>query len=98
MPRRDPKSFLRHFTLDYFRRPRSLRRWKLWLSLAAMLVSAGVLVAAIVNPHWHSAFQAGPLSPAHAMVAHDCTACHDKPFATAARFVPGSEASSVSDT
>lgn len=97
MTPRDPKTFRQHFALDYFTRPSGPGRWTLLLSLAALLVGAGVLTAVVANKRWHSAFQAGPLITAHATFANDCAQCHTKDFATAARFLPGSEASTVGD-
>jgi hypothetical protein len=94
---RNPKEFTRHFTLDYYRRPRPLRRWKWMLSLVAALGLAGALAAVVIDRRRHTAFQAAPVSHAHAFFGHDCAACHDTAFATARRFVPFANAHSVSD-
>jgi hypothetical protein len=94
---RDPKTFVSRFELDYFQRARKLRRWKWGLSLAALVVS-GVLVAALVAaPRFHTAFQAAPVSHSHAGFGDNCSACHDQPFGTASRFMPGSRVGTVSD-
>lgn len=93
---RNPKEFTRHFALDYYRRPRPLRRWKWLLSIVAALGCTAAM-AAIVSSRQHTAFQAAPVSHAHARFGDDCSQCHDKPFATAHRFLPWSDAHTVSD-
>lgn len=85
---RDPKALTDWLELDYYERPRRLRRWRgtaLWIML--LLSCAGVAFALI--PSNHRAFEAGPLSAPHAMFQHDCQACHVEEFATARRLVPG---------
>jgi hypothetical protein len=90
---RDPKTLTDWIQLDYFRRPRGLRRWRTWLSwmtfFAVMLVSAALFV---VPRGWNS-FQAGPVSSAHAFFNDDCGKCHTDSFQTARRlWSVGSEA------
>jgi predicted CXXCH cytochrome family protein len=104
-PQRDPKAFTRWFRLDYFRRPRSLRRLYSPV-LAAVLVLTGAVAAAGVAfvvrkaPGPRAAFQAAPVSTPHALFADRCEVCHDegRAFMTALRLWPGAaHASSVSD-
>lgn len=94
---RDPKGFVGSFELDYFQRARPFRRLKWWLSIAAFLISLGIVTAMVARPAWHTAFQAGPVSHFHRQFGVDCAACHDRAFATAQRLLPSSEASSVSE-
>jgi doubled CXXCH motif protein len=102
---RDPKAFTRWFRLDYFRRPRTLRR-AYWPVLTAVLLltgaaaAAGVACVVLKPPRARAVFQAAPVSTPHALFADRCEVCHveDRAFHTALRFLPGeSRASSVSD-
>lgn len=94
---RDPKTYASRLETDYYRRPRGLRRAK-WLWSVVALAIAGVAAAAMVaRPGWHFAFQAGPVSSAHAVFGGDCAACHDTRFAPLARLIPGIKSASVSD-
>jgi hypothetical protein len=90
-PHSDPKAFAEWYEEDYFRRPRALRRSKVWTALAAAAVSLAA-VAGTLWPSNRSAFQAGPLSPPHAAFNANCGACHIEMFATAARFLPANQA------
>jgi len=94
---RHPKEFTRHFALDYHRRPRPLRRWKWVLSVVAAIGCTAAMAAMVLDRRQHTAFQAAPVSHAHAFFGQDCTACHDNAFATAQRFLPYSDAHTVSD-
>src|SRR5947209_12469015 len=73
---RGPKTLSRWLELDYFKRPRPLRRlwpWALLLTLGASVV--GVLGWAL-PPGQRKALQAGPVSTAHTMFNKDCGLCH----------------------
>lgn len=94
---RDPKSFTNRFELDYFRRARAMRRWKWSLSLAAMLICGLAMATLMAAPALHSVFQAAPVSHAHAAFGANCSACHDQPFGTLSRILPGSKVGTVSD-
>lgn len=96
-PARDPKTFAARFEFDYFRRARPLRRWKWWLSAAALVVSTVVVATLMAAPRLHTAFQAAPVSHSHAFFGEHCAMCHDQPFGVAARLIPGSRAGTVSD-
>ena len=45
---RDPKAFGRWFQLDYFNRPRELRRWYKPVLYAVLLLTVGVAAVAMV--------------------------------------------------
>lgn len=92
---RDPKTIGDWLELDYVARPRRGRGWA-----AACLVGlavAGAFAGYFFVTGRHSGFQAGPLSTAHAMLANDCGACHDRALAPLGRFVWGAGHRSVSD-
>ena len=90
-PRNNLKAFTDWYELDYFRRPRHPRT-KTWAVLLAMLVSAAAVALAWAWPGGRPAFQAGPLSSAHTLLAENCAACHTEPFLTAQRLLPGHSA------
>jgi hypothetical protein len=76
LPRtRTTKKLAQRIDLNYFRRPAPLRRWRFWLSLAAIAL-------ALVWIGWHAArrddalYSAGKLSAAHAVFSNHCSACH----------------------
>ncbi len=76
MPRtRTTKKLAQRIDLDYFKRPSALRRWRLWLSIAAPAL-------AIVGIVWYGirsdrrVYSAGGLSSAHAVLTKQCSACH----------------------
>ena len=73
--------------MDYYQRPRALKRWKRWFMLIIVLVCVGGVVAAIFTPQAKKLYQAGPVSPAHAMFNEDCSVCHQQSFQTAKRLV-----------
>jgi len=82
---------------DYFRRSRWLRRLRRLLAGAAV-VGALCAVALTLWPGPRTAYQAGPLSPAHAMFNDQCHLCHTESFKTAQRLWPGNaHLASVSD-
>lgn len=73
--------------LDYFQRPRAIK--SLWkpVALAAFLAATAALLAVAIihqtgSPRLASIYQAGPLSPAHALFADDCGKCHVESFRT----------------
>jgi hypothetical protein len=83
---RSPKTLSRWLELDYFERPRPLRRlWPLGI-LLALLVSGSYVAWALASGR-HTAFQAGPVSSAHAAFNNDCAACHTGPTRTFHRLV-----------
>ena len=76
MPRtRTTKKLAQRIDLDYFKRPNSLRRWKLLLSVAAPALA--ILIVA-----WYGVrgdrrvYSAGGLATAHAVLTKQCSACH----------------------
>ena len=102
---RDPKAFTSWFQLDYFRRPRALRRLYRPVLTAVLLLTgaaaaAGVACVVLKPPGARAAFQAAPVSTPHAFFADRCEVCHveDHAFHTALRLLPGNaHVSSVSD-
>jgi hypothetical protein len=90
-PRNNPKALTDWYELDYFRRPRHPRA-RTWAVLGALTASAAAVAVAVAWPGGRSAFQAGPLSAPHAMLADNCAACHTEPFRTAERFLPARQA------
>jgi hypothetical protein len=102
---RDPKAFTRWFRLDYFRRPRLLRRLYRPVLLGVLALTGAAAVVGVAGmilktAGARSAFQAAPVSTAHALIADRCEVCHvaDHTFAVARRLWPGDAgASSVSD-
>ncbi len=101
---RDPKAFTRWFQLDYFRRPRGLRRAYTPVLAAVLLLTVAVAGTAVACVWFkparaRAAFQAAPVSTPHALFADRCEACHteDDAFHTSFRLWPTADASSVSD-
>jgi hypothetical protein len=82
---RDPKTLSDWIQLDYFRRPRGLRRWRSWLGWGTLGVFAVVVALVFVLPRGRSAFQAGPVSAPHSLFNNDCGQCHTDAFQTARR-------------
>jgi len=86
-PLRSPKTLFDWLELDYYRRPRQLRRLR---SLVIWLV-LGMTAALLALTLWlgrQSLYQAGPLSVAHAMFDNDCARCHTEAFQPARRLLP----------
>src|SRR5437588_3314022 len=102
---RDPKAFTRWFQLDYFRRPRLLRRLYGPILVAVLLLTAAAAAAGVACVVFKPAgpravFQTTPVSTPHALFADRCEVCHteDRAFQTAWRFWPGAaQVSSVGD-
>jgi len=72
---RTTKKLAQRIDLNYFQRPSALRRWRLWLSVAAPALALAWLV-------WYGSrgdarvYSAGRLSAAHAVLSQSCAACH----------------------
>lgn len=84
---RNPKTLPEWEELDYFNRPRRLKAlWKpVLLGTLAVGVVGMVAIAALqkkVAPRLATAYQAGPLSSAHAMFNNNCGICHVEAFKT----------------
>jgi hypothetical protein len=81
---RTPKTLADWVDLDYVKRPRPLRRW--WRpALAVALLGPLLYVAWAVAMGSPTAFQAGPVSTAHALFNNDCQQCHENTFQTFGR-------------
>src|SRR5687768_17275029 len=75
MRTRTAKKLAQRIDLNYFKRPKGMRRWKGLLSLvvpAAALVWLGTLAAAGSR----AVYSSGPVSSAHAFVEAKCEVCH----------------------
>lgn len=85
---RDPKTLSDWIQLDYFRRPRGLRRWRYWLGWGMLLAAAAGVAVVLLLPRGRAALQAGPVSSAHSFFNNDCGRCHREAFETAKRLWP----------
>jgi hypothetical protein len=92
---RSPKTLSQWLELDYFQR-RRLPGWRWWL-LGAFVVGLACL-GGLVWANGYRTFQAGPLSPPHALFNQDCSVCHQDNGATLARLVRGDRVGSVPDS
>lgn len=82
---RDPKTLTDWIQLDYFRRPRGLRRWRSWLGWGTFFACMAGVAVVFLLPRGKNTFQAGPVSSAHAFFNDDCGKCHTVAFRTAQR-------------
>lgn len=89
-PFREPKSLAESLQLDYYRRPRGVRRLRSWLGWPT-LIGCLVLVGATFWPRARFVYQAHPVSPAHALFNNNCEVCHEKSFVPASRLINGGE-------
>ena len=87
---RTSKSLAERVDTRYQRQPNRLRRWRLWMALLALLAPLGWLAMAESRGD-RRIYQAGPVSTAHQMLAHDCQACHQDAWQPLARLVSGNE-------
>ncbi len=87
-PLRDVKALSDWIELDYYRRPRRLRRFRALLAWAVLLSGAGAL-ALLTWLGQPSIYQAGPVSTAHHMFNNDCGKCHTESFQPVNRLWPG---------
>jgi len=76
LPRtRTTKKLAQRIDLDYFKRPSPLRRWRLWLSIAAPAFAV-LCVAWFGLRSDRRVYSAGTLSSSHAVLTKQCSACH----------------------
>jgi hypothetical protein len=96
---RDPKRLPEYLELDYFRRPSRFRRlWRV-VPVVALVVGIGAVAAWALLPGQSVVYQAGPVSPQHALFNQDCGMCHKDKFVVLNRFVSHDDAvRSVPDT
>src|SRR5262245_40856612 len=85
-PLRDHKSLSEWIELDYFTRPRRLRRVRRALALLGLILGL-VVLALLLWPAAHPVHQAGPLATAHTMFSNDCQQCHTDTFKPAERLL-----------
>jgi hypothetical protein len=88
---RNQKNLNEWLELDYYQRPRGLRRWRNRLTLLLFVLCAAGVAGAIFLLGSRSArlVQAGPVTSAHSMFNHECEWCHRESFQTAQKFLPG---------
>ena len=81
---RAPRTLSNWFELDYYRRRTLFRGW--WGGLLIVTAAVSLLGLGVMwQVKGNTVFQAGPLSPPHAMFNHDCKLCHQDHGATLAR-------------
>src|SRR5688572_26656207 len=76
MPRpQDTKSIAKRIDLHYFKRPGPLRWWR---RLLIVVLSVGALgwMALAYSQNSEQIYNPGPVSTAHALIEHNCAACH----------------------
>jgi predicted CXXCH cytochrome family protein len=89
---RDPKKLSEYLELDYFRRPSRFRRlWRV-LPVAALVLGLGAVAAWALLPGQSVVYQAGPVSPPHAVFNQDCSQCHTDRFVVLNRFTSHDDA------
>lgn len=84
---RDPKNLAEWIELDYYRRPRPMRRLRRRASWIILFLCSGLVLVGLVLGN-HMIYQAGPVSGAHTMFNKDCASCHTEPLQTARRLWP----------
>src|SRR5215468_7910897 len=85
---RNQKNLKEWLELDYYQRPRGLRRWCNRLTLLLLLLCVvGVAGAFFLIPRPARLVQAGPVTSAHSIV-RDCERCHQEAFSTAKKLLP----------
>jgi predicted CXXCH cytochrome family protein len=95
---REPKSLSESLQLDYYRRPRGVRRLRSWLGWPT-LIGCIVLVAVTFWPRARFVYEAHPVSPAHALFNDNCEVCHEKSLVPVSRLInSGDQLRSVDDS
>ncbi|MGC2333693.1 MAG: hypothetical protein WA581_19735 [Candidatus Acidiferrales bacterium] len=81
MPRekRTTKTVAQRIDLNYFKRPTPWRRWRFALSVALPCLAVTWLAAYGVARNNH-VYSSGKMSPAHAVLTRQCSACHVSRF------------------
>jgi predicted CXXCH cytochrome family protein len=88
---REPKSLSESLQLDYYRRPRGIRRLRSRLGWPT-LIGCLALVGLTFWPRARFVYEAHPVSPAHALFNDNCEVCHEKSFTPALRLINSSSA------
>ncbi|AGA29124.1 cytochrome c3 family protein [Singulisphaera acidiphila] len=86
------KSLSSWLELDYFRRPRRLKRIRGLVTWTVLIGSTALIAALTWLPGNRQIYQAASVSTAHALFNEDCQACHDAKFGTAKRLLSGDNA------
>src|SRR5215218_3669791 len=87
-----PRTLASWLELDYFRRPRPLRRVRRRVTGLVLLACALPVAGVSLMPGSRRIYQAAPVSTAHALFNDDCEACHTAKLATATRLLRGDDA------
>lgn len=72
---RTTKKLAQRIDMHYFKYPHPLRRWRFWLSLAAVVVAVGWIAWAAVARD-EVIYTSGPVSEAHSVIGQQCNVCH----------------------
>ncbi|HEY4233452.1 MAG TPA: cytochrome c3 family protein [Lacipirellulaceae bacterium] len=72
-----PRTIAQKYSLDYYRRSLATRAWKPRWNYAALLLAV-IGLAALYAYRRNAAFQAAPVSTAHASFGTRCELCHDQ--------------------
>lgn len=83
------KSLSSWLELDYFRRPRRLKRIRRFATWSVLLLATALIAGLTWLPGNRQIYQADSVSTAHALFNEDCQACHDARFGTAKRLLSG---------
>lgn len=71
---RTTKTLAKRIDLQYFTRPHTFRRWRLWLSVAIPVAALGWFAAQRTTGQ--KVYSSGPLSASHAVFGKRCEFCH----------------------
>jgi hypothetical protein len=95
-PSNYPRDFSRWYQLDYFHRPRGLKRRRFHVTLGVTVATTLLCLATVLSARLHLVHEAAPVSKAHAGFNMQCATCHDQTWTPLARLCDGNM-SSVSD-
>jgi hypothetical protein len=85
---RNTKKLAQRIDLNYFKRFYPIARWRRDITLALLGIAA-LWIGWEAFGGRQRGFSAGPLSPSHAMLANNCTACHTPKFTFAKKVTDG---------
>src|ERR1051325_4207711 len=93
-----PRDFARWYQLDYFRRPRSLKTTRFWLTLGVTALTTLICAATVLSERLHLVHQAGPVATAHAGFNVQCAHCHKESWQPLVRLCGGQDHSVANKT
>lgn len=91
-----PEDLAAWLELDYHRRLRPLRGRRKWVTMVFFSVAV-LAVGLTLLPGKQAAYEAAPVSQAHALFGSDCNKCHVEPWQPVKRLFHGDTIRSVSD-